>query len=323
MNEFGLGLFLVSLFALMSISCGSIVKDRSPFSVKSSQDSASIYLDSQKLPVSGKAIPSDYKGSIQAKSECKGYKTEYDVLLKNRNSMIYLLNFVLASFFLDKNPEEYDEYYMIQHRHEEILRVANQKFINVNSVTMNIGEEDFQVDACSHAYFQYAEKKGLSKRLVSRSIRLDKFYKVPHIDTSIYSAVIVSELFDLGYIDTVNFSFSASSDIVNLNADINEVTLQIVKVNMVEYFVIASTEISWEFTDMRGTQMFRKKTNSDSGKFLFTTLDMSATLVDYVKLSHVSNRDINDAIQKAILDAVRANLYDFLRNRSVKEALRS
>lgn len=44
-------------------------------------------------------------------------------------------------------------------------------------------------------------------------------------------------------------------------------------------------------------------------------IDMSATLLDYVKLSHVSNTDIKVAIDNAIKDAVKSSLYELLDNR--------
>ena len=51
-------------------------------------------------------------------------------------------------------------------------------------------------------------------------------------------------------------------------------------------------------------------------------IDMSATLLDYVKLSHVSNTDIKVAIDNAIKDAVKSSLYELLDNRQVNNTLR-
>lgn len=317
---------LVSLMIILSVlfctSCGSIVKDRSPFTVQSSVETSSIYLNDQKLPSPGIALPSDYRGCIQAKSICRGHKEEYDVILKNRNSITYLLNFLFASYLLDKNPEEYDAYYFIQHRHEMTVREPGMKFIDFGLVEIDIPEQEYLVDACTNAQYQYYQRKGSEETIVNRNIKTEKFYEASKLDTSAVSSLIVSELFDLGYVDTVNFSFNGSSQNLNLNAKISDIRLQIVKVNMAEYFVVASTDIDWIFSDPKVGLVIKRETRAKSGRFLFTTLDMSATLLDYVKLSHVSNTDIKVAIDKAIKDAVKSSIYELLDNRQVKTTLR-
>lgn len=321
MKSFHLTHLLFLFTILFFSSCGSIIKDRTDFKVESSEKKSVIFLDDTKLDANGIADPSEFSGSIAAKVESETHKTEYDALIKNKNSIGYLLSYLTYVFYLDGNPVQYDQYYQIQMQHEKKIRTESQRFINIDKISINVKGEDFESQNMSYARYCKDMEDGELTRKSSIFSKLSSYTKDINYDNSIYADMVNKELISLGFIDTSGSFLNSKYNTLNLEAELSKIHMYFININNIESFIISEADLSWKLKDGIDNELIKLNTTSKSGKFLYTQKFFTNDIRYIIQAANVKSRPIQEAIENSINDAILTSIYDFLDSKKVQKIL--
>ncbi|NRD21366.1 trypsin-like peptidase domain-containing protein [Winogradskyella eckloniae] len=303
-------LVLLIAVPLLFNNCASILngKVQKNVTVRTKNAKSKVYVDDDSQG-SGRAVKSKMSRDAavrQIKIETEGYKDQYIVHYQNQKSPLYIMSWVpfgilLYPPFLDISPKSFNYKKEISVR-EKLIPIkekdAEDKYLFVSNTAFDIDEDDLKIRKIKH--------RSLKKNKKNKFKDIDSNSESVNFDNSIFTDALNEILVNYKYTDTTNTIFKSKTNSAYLSATVKKLDLQHVYQFAARHymsFLKSELEIEWDFQDIYGQSLYKRKYKTTSGEFSY-------------------DHNGQETIILSVKDAISSSFLKFIADSKVKALLK-
>lgn len=303
-------LILLITAPLLFNNCASILngKVQKNVTVKTKNSKSTVYVNDDKQGT-GRAVKSKLKRDSNVKQiriETEGFKDQYVIHYQNQKSPLYIMSWVpfgilLYPPFLDISSKSFNYKKEVSVK-EKLIPIqeknANDKYLFVSKTAFDIDEDDLKIRKIRH--------RSLKKNKKNKFKDVDSNTEEVNLDNTIFTDALNDILVNYKYTDTTNTIFKSKTNSAYLSAIVKKVDLQHVYQTAARSymsFLKSELEIEWDFQDVYGQSLYKRKYKTLSGEFSY----------DHNK---------GETILLSVKDAISASFLKFIADPKVKKLLK-
>ncbi|WP_299101092.1 trypsin-like peptidase domain-containing protein [uncultured Winogradskyella sp.] len=303
-------LILLIAAPLLFNNCASILngKVQKNVTVRTKNAKSKVYVDGSSQGT-GRAVKSKMNRDADVKQiriETEGYKDQYIIHYQNQKSPLYIMSWVpfgilLYPPFLDVSSKSFNYKKEISVR-EKLIPInekeEDDKYLFVSNTAFDIGEDDLKIRKIRH--------RSLKKNKKNKFKDIDSNSEEVNFDNSIFTDALNEILVNYKYTDTTNTIFKSKTNSSYLSATVKKLDLQHVYQTAARSymsFLKSEIEIEWDFQDVYGQSLYKRKYKSLSGEFSYDHYGKETILL-------------------SVKDAISTSFLKFIADSKVKKLLK-
>lgn len=303
-------LMLLIAAPLLFNNCASILngKVQKNVTVSTKNSKSEVFVDDVKQG-KGRSVKSKMRRDAdvkQIKIETEGYKDQYIIHYQNQKSPLYIMSWVpfgilLYPPFLDIGSKSFNYKKSVSVR-EKLIPIkekdADDKYLFVSNTAFDIDEDDLKIRKIRH--------RSLKKNKKNKFKDVDSNSESVNFDNSIFTDALNEILVNYKYTDTTNTIFKSKTNSAYLSATVKKLDLQHVYQTAARSymsFLKSELEIEWDFQDVYGQSLYKKKYKTLSGEFSY-------------------DHNGGETVILSVKDAISTSFLKFISNPKVKELLK-